>query len=246
MSNRTFTILGDSIPKGIITKNNKICLAKENAVEIVKKHYNIEINNFSFYGQTLKRIYNKKIIEQLIQSLKKEDKNYVIFSIGGNDADYDWSEVAKDPKNNTLPVTPIKEFKSLLQKSIDMLKSNKINVIITTMIPMDSSRYFDNVISKKGNKTEILKFLKQDLSNITRQHERYNMALIELAIANNCPILDIRSQFLLNKNYRKYLCTDGIHPNETGYKKIASSIIKLAKNIFFFNKKKALKLNRAN
>ena len=61
MSNRTFTILGDSIPKGIITKNNKICLAKENAVEIVKKHYNIEINNFSFYGQTLKRIYYIKL-----------------------------------------------------------------------------------------------------------------------------------------------------------------------------------------
>ena len=41
MSKTTFTILGDSIPKGIITKDNKICLAKQSAVDIIKSYYNI-------------------------------------------------------------------------------------------------------------------------------------------------------------------------------------------------------------
>lgn len=232
----TFTILGDSIPKGIITKNNKICLAKQSAVDIIKEHYNIEINNFSFYGQTLKRIYNKKLINQLLSNMNKDNKNYVIFSIGGNDADYNWSEVSLSPQKNIPPITPIKEFKKILQESIKTLQKNNIKVIITTMLPIDSNRYFNNVISKKGNKDEILKFLRQDLTNINRQHEMYNFALIELAMANNCPILDIRSPFLLNKDYMKYLCEDGIHPNEVGYKKIANNIIKIC-NKTFFNKK---------
>lgn len=236
MSIKTFTVLGDSIPKGIITKDNKICLAKNNAVEIVQNYYNIQINNFSFYGQTLKRIYDKNLLEQLIKNMQKENSNYIIFSIGGNDADYNWSEVSENPNGNVLPVTPISQFKKILQKSISYLKKNNINVIVTTMIPMDSNRYFNNVISKRGDKDEILKFLKQDISNISRQHERYNLALIELAIANNCPILDIRSQFLLNKDYLKYLCEDGIHPNESGYKKIANYIIKLTKKLFKSNK----------
>lgn len=236
MSKKTFTVLGDSIPKGIITKDNKICLAKNNAVDIVQNYYNIEINNFSFYGQTLKRIYDKKLLEKLVKNMKKENSNYIIFSIGGNDADYNWTKVSENPTSNILPVTPISQFKKILQKSISYLKKNNINIIITTMLPMDPNRYFNNVISKQGEKSSILKFLKQDLSNITRQHERYNMALIELAIANNCPILDIRSQFLLNKDYLKYLCDDGIHPNENGYKKIGNYIIKLTKKIFKSNK----------
>lgn len=235
MSLKTFTVLGDSIPKGITTKDNKICLAKNNAVEIIQNYYNIQINNLSFYGQTLKRIYDKKLLEQLVKNMQKENSNYVIFSIGGNDADYNWAKVSENPKGNILPVTPISQFKKILQKSITYLKKNNINVIVTTMIPMDSNRYFNNVISKRGNKDKILKFLKQDISNISRQHERYNLALIEVAIANNCPILDIRSQFLLNKDYLKYLCEDGIHPNESGYKKIAKYIIKLTKKIFKSN-----------
>ncbi|MBR4003335.1 MAG: SGNH/GDSL hydrolase family protein [Clostridia bacterium] len=232
MSKKTFTVVGDSIPKGIITNDNQISLVKQNAVNIVEDYYKVTINNFSFYGQTLKRIYSKNILDQIITSLKQENTNYLIFSIGGNDADYNWQKVAEEPNKKQLPVTPIKEFKKILQKCITKLKNNNINVIITTMIPMDSTRYFENVISKKADKEKILAFLKQDLSNITRQHERYNMALIELAILNSCPIIDIRSQFLLNKNYRNYLCKDGIHPNEKGYKKIGNYIIKLTKSIF--------------
>lgn len=242
MSNKTFTVIGDSIPKGIITKDNQISLAKQNAVDIVQDYYKVTINNFSFYGQTLKRIYSKNLLDQLIKSLKHENNNYVIFSIGGNDADYNWQKVAEEPNKKQEPITPIKEFKKILQKSITKLKNNNINVIITTMIPMDSTRYFENVISKKADKEKILSFLKQDLSNITRQHERYNMALVELAILNNCPIIDIRSQFLLNKNYRNYLCKDGIHPNEKGYKKIGSYIIKLTQSIF--NKRKTKDKNK--
>ena len=232
MKTKTYTVLGDSIPKGITTKNNKLCIAKNNIVEILENYYNIKINNCSVYGQTLKRIYDKKLLQQIVNNMKKENSNYIIFSIGGNDADYNWADVSKETINNILPKTPINQFKKILQKSISYLKRNNINVLITTMIPMDSNRYFNNVILKQGNKEDILKFLKQDLSNITRQHERYNMALIEVAIANNCPILDIRTQLLLNKDYLQFLCEDGIHPNEKGYKKIANYKIKLTKKLF--------------
>jgi len=237
MPTTTYTILGDSIPKGIIYKDNKIQVSKQDAVTLIENYYDIEINNLSVYGQTVKRLYNKNTIDSVINNLKQTDNNVVILSIGGNDADYNWCEVAKQPTKNTKPVTPIKQFKKMLQEMINKLQSNDIKVIITTMLPLDCNKYFNNVISKKADKKNVLKFLKQDLNNITRQHERYNMALIELAILNNCPILDIRSEFLLNRNYSKYLCKDGIHPNENGYKLLAKNVIKLTKNFFKSEKK---------
>ena len=46
MNNKTFTVIGDSISKGIITKDNQISLAKQNAVDIVQDYYKVNINNF--------------------------------------------------------------------------------------------------------------------------------------------------------------------------------------------------------
>lgn len=241
MINTTYTVLGDSIPKGIICKNNKIALAKNNAISLVEDYYKIKVINKSSYGQTLKRLCEKKIIDNLISSLDKKSNNYVIFSIGGNDADYDWTLVEKS-SGKINPNTPFLEFKKLFEECILKLQSHGVKVVLTTILPISSNRYFDYVISKKADKKKILKFLKKDLTNINRQHERYNMAIIELALKTGCQLLDIRSEFLLNKNYLSLLCVDGIHPNEKGYVKLAKSIVKLTKN--FFVKNKTIKTNQ--
>lgn len=234
MNNTTFTVLGDSIPKGIICKNNKLSFAKNNAINLVENYYNISVTNKSIYGQTLKRLYEKQIIEDVISSLDSNNDNYVIFSIGGNDADYNWAEVVNS-HGKTNPNTPFLQFKKLYEKCILKLKSNGIKVILTTMLPISANRYFDYVISKKADKQKVLNFLKMDLTNINRQHERYNMAILEIAQKTGCKVLDVRSEFLLDKNYLNLLCADGIHPNEKGYVKLARSIVKLTKKFFLKN-----------
>ena len=66
--------------------------------------------------------------------------------------------------------------------------------------------------------------MRGDKQFITNWHERYNIEIFKLAIANEVPVIDITSVFLEKKNYSYYLCDDGIHPNVKGQKLIAEAI----------------------
>lgn len=52
----------------------------------------------------------------------------------------------------------------------------------------------------------------------------YNMAVWGLGAEKRIPVIDITSPFLKRKDYRDYLCSDGIHPNEDGHMLIADAI----------------------
>lgn len=70
----------------------------------------------------------------------------------------------------------------------------------------------------------IFKWMKGNTQFLTNWHERYNIEVFKLAINNDISIIDITSKFLEQKDYRVFLCEDGIHPNEEGHKLIADSI----------------------
>lgn len=69
-----------------------------------------------------------------------------------------------------------------------------------------------------------MQWMRNDQQFITNWHERYNIEIFKLAIATQVPVIDITSIFLEKKNYSRYLCNDGIHPNEEGHKLIAKAI----------------------
>ena len=52
----------------------------------------------------------------------------------------------------------------------------------------------------------------------------YNLAVCRLALQQQVPLIDISSAFLQAGNYQKYICEDGIHPNEQGHKLIEETI----------------------
>ena len=66
--------------------------------------------------------------------------------------------------------------------------------------------------------------MRYDKQYITNWHERYNIEIFKLAIANEIPVIDITSVFLEKPNYSGYLCEDGIHPNKDGHALIAEAI----------------------
>ena len=101
--------------------------------------------------------------------------------------------------------------------------------VLLSLPPIDSQRYFKH-ISNGLSGENILKWMRGDKQYITNWHERYNIEIFKLAIANEVPVVDITSIFLEKKNYSRYLCEDGIHPNEKGHKLIAKAIMQHVKN----------------
>ena len=99
-----------------------------------------------------------------------------------------------------------------------LLKEGK-KVYMLNLPPLEEERYF-NWISRGRSKENILNWLGGSTKYIYRWHEMYSNAVGNVAKAMNVELIDIRSEFLKQRDYAKFLCEDGIHPNESGHKLI--------------------------
>ena len=231
IKNKNITIFGDSISKGVSINDGKIVKVDKNAVNLLEDHYNITINNKSVFGQTLKRVYDKKLIDEYLNNLDENEQNVLVISLGGNDSDYNWDEVAAHPNDEHHSKTPLNEFTKILEEIILKVKQKNIRLILTNLFPIDSKRYFDNIISKKNDCKSILQFLNDDITNLSRHQEVYNDAIMNLGNKYNICVLDIRSAFLLNTHFLLNLSLDGIHPNADGQIEIAKILIEQIDNL---------------
>ncbi len=208
------TIFGDSIAKGLFLNNLKPENLKTNAVLLLEERLNTKIENNSKFGQTLKKVFERGIFDKFAK--ENHDGEMVVLALGGNDADYNWTEVEKSPQSFHAPRTPLCEFETMLDVSLKILKSSGAKVVVTSLCPVCAEDYFDNVLSKNFDAQKILEFLQGDKQNIYRHQELFNLAITKIAYQNNCTFFDYRSEMLKLNSLNGLLCQDGIHPNERG------------------------------
>lgn len=226
IKNYKITIFGDSVPKGVFIDSGKIIKIDKNAINYIDEHFDIQIDNKSVFGQTLKRVYDKGLIDNYLNTINPNDKNTLIISLGGNDCDFDWKSVAENPDIYHTSRTNIEEFTFCLEDIIKKVSKHNVHLIFTNLFPIDSKRYFDNIITKSYNRENILKFLNNDISNLSRHQECYNDIILKIASKYEIEVMDIRSQFLLNTHFLENISLDGIHPNAEGQKEIGLILIK--------------------
>lgn len=222
--NKKVVVFGDSISRGIVSEGDKLVRLEADAASLIEKQYGYEISNKSRFGLSLKRLCEKRTVEAFIEG-GAEDVDIAVLCIGGNDADYNWEEVGKTPWVDHQPYTSPEEFGQLLCKTVELLQGRGISVLLCTIPPVDSQRYFDNVICKRADGERVLEFLNGDVSNISRHQEVYNYVIIGCARRYSCPIIDLRTGFLLDRFYLSNYCADGIHPNGSGHKFMAEQIV---------------------
>lgn len=230
LSNHNIIVLGDSISKGVFLEGRNIKKIDKSAIEIINQRYGIDIKNRSVFGQTLKRAFDKGLITSLVNDFEDNKKNIVVIALGGNDADYDWKDVAQNPLKEHSPKTPLVEFAQLLKNCITYLQQNGAEVIVNSIFPMDSKRYFDAVISKIADSDSVLKFLDSDITNLSRHQEGFNNAVRSVVAETGCKFIDYRSPLLMQNDFLTYFCDDGIHPNQKGQEFIASVVENFIEN----------------
>ena len=225
LKNTNITLIGDSISKGLYLQKLKPVPLEQSALKIIENKYDIKINCQSCFGQTLQRACDKKVFENYLSTIDTNQNNLLILWLGGNDADFNWKEVAAAPQENHQPKTPINEFEEYLNNTLKMLTNANVKVVLLSLPPIDSERYFE-VIGQIADKEKVLQFFNNDISVIYRYQERYSRAIVQAAKNNNCSLIDIRNEFLLRRDLRSLLASDGIHPNQQGQQLIASFIKK--------------------
>ncbi len=226
LSNREITIWGDSILKGVVLdeQDGKYKVLKNSSVNSFAEITGCSLKNNAYFGMT-----STKALNRIANSMDKQpihNNDIVILEFGGNDCDFNWSEVSRSPENEHLPRTTIAAFKNSLQNMITLFKEKGVNPILMNLPPLEPEKYF-NWLSRGLNKDNILRWL-GDVAKIYRWQEAYNNAVEWAALQNGCRLINVREGFLISKNYSSHFCADGIHPNEKGHIKILESLLNFA------------------
>jgi len=222
---------GDSITKGIIydEEKSKYATLKENFTNIIGDKIKGQVYNAGKFGSTIIRGASK-----MYRDVIKKSPDIVLIEFGGNDCDYKWDDIAKNPDDEYKPNTDIFTFRETLRTMIDTLKNDHILPVLMTLPPLDPLKYF-KWITKEDSFAEqnILHWLgtKDSLFN---WHNSYNKIITEVANETSTVLIDVRTEFLKCSDYSKFLCKDGIHPNIEGQSLIATVILKFINENYNF------------
>lgn len=226
-----FLLYGDSISKGVVydEERDKYVLLEKSFGNILQDKLNGVIQNAARFGNTI-----IKAAGRLQNDVLKKKPDIVVIEFGGNDCDFNWEEVAKDPKAEHQPNTDYNLFQSLLKGLIESLRKTGIVPVLLNLPPLDADRYFKWISRNSAAAGEkILEWL-GTVTKIYWWQERYNSAIISIAKETGTRLIDIRSAFLRQPDFTKLLCKDGIHPNEKGHGIIAEQIYSYVKSNYKF------------
>ncbi|MDY3887290.1 MAG: SGNH/GDSL hydrolase family protein [Treponema sp.] len=207
---------GDSILKGAVTGTDSghlFDIIEDSSLVLASKALGFDLNNQSVFGSIVsktQRRLNRDIEKGIFSDL-------AIIESGGNDCDYDWTQVSSSPDEKHLPRTTLEDFIQKISEMVDVCRKNKITPLIMTMPPLVRDRWYNHILHGQ-DENAVLKILNDNPDRLYQNHELYNISLVEYALKNSVQIVDMRKEMLLSENYRNLMCLDGIHPNEKGYK----------------------------
>lgn len=205
-------IYGDSILRGVMysSESDRYDLCKKNRFEDLNE-LGIETKNNSRMGATVARGE-----ELLRRNLKPgADGTVVVFEYGGNDCDFKWEDVSANPDGTFQPNTPEDDYARTYRGMIRYARECGATPVVASLVPIDADKYM-NWISRNLNYKNILRWL-GDVSMLSRWQEHYSRRAERLAYEEGCPLLDLRSAFLLTHDYKDMICADGIHPTQRGH-----------------------------
>ena len=224
-------VSGDSISKGVVYDEgkSKYVILEDNYIKLLQSKLNGIIRNTAKFGNTIIKGFSK-----LKDDVLRDGPDIVFMEYGGNDCDFNWDEVSNNPNADHQPKTDFAAFENKLREALNFLKNNNIIPVVMTLPPLNADRYL-KWISKNDllTETNILKYI-GSATRIYWWQEKYSSAVLKIAEETNTIWIDIRGAFLQYPDFTKFICLDGIHPNEFGHKIIANKIIDFIKTDYAF------------
>jgi acyl-CoA thioesterase-1 len=220
-------VLGDSLGKGVVLDEakKKYRFTDDCFVNLVQKSIRPCLYNASKFGTTV--CYGRQVLER---NLEKHRPDLVFIEYGGNDCDYEWDEIAKNPYFDHIPKTPLDLFERTLREIFGIVKDAGAIPVAMTLPPLNALNYFKWFTKGDAEKgCNILKWL-EDVWRIYWWQERYSSAVMAVSEECGARCIDVRHAFLKKIDFRKFICEDGIHPNPSGHALIASEILAYIRN----------------
>ncbi|MBR4236173.1 MAG: SGNH/GDSL hydrolase family protein [Clostridia bacterium] len=213
-------ILGDSIARGLVydeaQARYRIC---RDTFMNVLKNAGARVKNLARVGGTVLDAAD------LFEKCEKPDGAYLVIETGSNDSDLVWADVAARPDVFHDARVPLDMFRHALRALIIKARACGLKPLVTLPVPVRAQRYFE-WFSRGLDSDALMRYL-GTTEYIYRWQERYAYAAQSAADETRCPVFDLRSAFLFERNLDSLMCADGIHPNESGHAVITREVGRL-------------------
>ena len=213
------SIFGDSLAKGIVYDEGRgrYVILRENAVRRLEGVLPCPVENLSVMGYTVRQG------EALLTPETLRAGGVAVIEYGGNDCDMPWKDIAERPEGEYDANTPLDAFRKMMGNLARRVRAAGMKPLFIVPPPLDAERYFAWV-TRGLNAQNVLGWL-GDVQHIYRWHERYALAVCDIARETRSRVIDLRDAFLSKRCPADYLCVDGIHPNERGHALIYDAVM---------------------
>jgi lysophospholipase L1-like esterase len=172
----------------------------------------IPVKNLAFCGMD-----SAKGLEKMAKNIADIAPGTIAFiEFGGNDVDHPWAEIALAPEKEHIPNVSRHNFEKNIREMVLLNREKGLIPVLITLPPIHSRRYLNWFCKDIPAKDNILKWL-GDIELIHKTHAAYSTIISKVAESLSCSLIDIRRAFMEKKDFKEYLCDDGIHPNQEGH-----------------------------
>ena len=119
MPEKTAIIFGDSIMKGTVYEGGRYRSCYTEVFLPQMEGLDIALDNRSRFGYTAER--GLGLIKKAIAAGEKPD--YALVEYGGNDCNFDWPAIGRDPDYPHQPVTTLADFEATMRECIGLLRN---------------------------------------------------------------------------------------------------------------------------
>lgn len=226
MSNKIY-VFGDSVLKGVVLDENlgKYKVIPAESTRELARLSGRDLINRSIFGATITKA--RQVIKRTLK--RKDDCEIAVLEFGGNDCNFQWQQVSDNPGADHVPQTDPDRFIQVYEEIIRDLQACGIKVIVMNLPPIDSEYYLDYLVNSGLDRQSLLEFL-GDTAMISRFQELYSNLSERVALRTGALLVDVRSRFLKLRNYREYICLDGLHPSAEGHRIIYEAFTELVRS----------------
>ena len=214
------TVYGDSILKGVLFDGGKYVINRVWETQLADM-FHLTIRNCARFGCTIKKILPVIRRDSLVRGQEEE---IAVLEFGGNDCDYNWADISRDPDESYDCKTPPEEFMKRYREAVQLIRKSGRTPVLMTLPPIHSERYLRFICRNGLSRRNILRWL-GDVDAIYRWQDRYSEMVVQVAKEENTQLIDLRKAFPKDaRSLEPLLCDDGIHPSRLGQKLIFDTL----------------------
>jgi len=203
-------IFGDSIFKGIYfdgeAQRYRQCREK------------LEVSG----AEVLLRCRMGATIEQGLAAIERSlplccSENLAVLEYGGNDCNFDWAEVSRDPLAPHLANIPIDSFRSLYLEAAQRIRDTGARLIISSLPPISAPLFMDFL--SRGLDYDGLRRFIGPIERLSTWQQEYSQVAQEIAERTGALFMDLRTAVSFLPE-RGMISADGLHPDPAGHRLI--------------------------